>query len=64
MKIDEQMPSKSYEKRSLVLKLLDHGYESYSEANKAALHYNLMWTMDALETVGLMKFVRQSDEVT
>lgn len=58
------MSSQSYEKRSLALKLLDHKYESYSEDKKSALHYNLMWTMDALKTVGLMEFVRQSDEVT
>lgn len=58
------MSNQSYEKEDKVLKLLYPEYENYSQDKKAALHYSLMWTMDALETVGVMQFVRQSDEVT
>lgn len=58
------MFSQSYEKRSMVLKLLYPRYASYSEGEKSALHHSLMWTMDALQAVGLMDFVRQSDETS
>lgn len=58
------MSSQSYEKRSMVLKLLYPRYASYCEDEKSALHHSLMWTMEALKEVGLMEFVRQSDETS
>jgi len=64
MKKAVQIGSQSIEKEVRVLNLLHPEYENYSQDKQSALHYSLIWTMDALETVGLMEFVRQSDEVT